>query len=85
MDLKNINIIEKKMQSLIVKIGQHLDQDTRKLDDLEYLIKKIENYVEDIEVIKYSIEKGKGKINENDFKIFIIEINQFANGANNLL
>lgn len=85
MDLKNINIIEKKMQSLIVKIGQHLDQDTRELDDLEYLIKKIENYVEDIEVIKYSIEKGKGKINENDFKIFIIEINQFANGANNLL
>lgn len=85
MELKNINIIERKMQSLIIKIGQHLDKDTRELDDLEYLIKKIENYVEDIEVIKYSIEKGKGKINENDFKIFIIEINQFANGANNLL
>lgn len=85
MKLKNISIIEGKLQSLINKIDKHLDENTRKMDDMEMMLAMIEYHIDDIEVIKQSIEKGKGKLKESDFQHFIIDINHFANDAFKLL
>lgn len=85
MEFKNLYIVEGKLNVLINKIDKHLDCNTRKMDDMEMMLSMIEYHIDDIEIMKQSIEKGKGKVKESDFQHFIIDINHFANDAIKLL
>ncbi len=85
MNLKNISIIENKLQTLIDRIDNHLENNTRKMDDMDMMLTMIEYHIDDIEIIKQTIKKGNGRLTENDFKHFIIDINYFANDAIKIL
>lgn len=51
MNFKNILIIEKKLEKIIEKIKIHIEYETKRLSDMEYLIHVIKYYVDDIEMI----------------------------------
>lgn len=83
--MKNIELIEKKLKSLLEKIESGLTHSRLKEDDLTYVKIMSNRYLREIALIKTTLEISKGSIEEGEFKELIIHIDNFAKEVNELI
>lgn len=83
--MRNIELIEKKIKSLLEKIESGLTHSRLKEDDLTYVTIMSNRYLREIALIKTTLKISEETVNEGEFKELIIHIDNFAKKANELI
>lgn len=84
-EYKNINVVENKIILIVSTIGNLLDEHPDRVHDLNAIFILCKQYAIDLNIMKNSLDQGKGLTNESFFKEFIVCINDSLNEIQELL
>lgn len=85
MENKNIDGVETKLNAMVTLIKLLTEKHPERVNDLNYIHGVCHQYAIDLDIMKKSLEAGKGHTGEDFFKEFIVYINTGLNDMRKLI
>tara|TARA_Y100001960_G_scaffold333998_2_gene443363 strand:+ start:49879 stop:50133 length:255 start_codon:yes stop_codon:yes gene_type:complete len=82
--MKDLDILESKLKTIISLVETHIENKTKKIEDMGLILNMLEIHIRDLEFIKYNL-KNNDYISIEDFKDILLNINKFTNESHELL
>lgn len=82
--MKDLDILESKLKTIIFLVETHIENKTKKIEDMGLILNMLEIHIRDLEFIKYNL-KNNGSVSIEDFKDILLNINKFTNESHELL
>jgi hypothetical protein len=82
--MKDLDILESKLKTIISLVETHIENKTKKIEDMGLILNMLEIHIRDLEFIKYNL-KNNNSVSIEDFKDILLNINKFTNESHELL
>lgn len=82
--MKDLDILESKLKTIISLVETHIENKTKKIEDMGLILNMLEIHIRDLEFIKYNL-KNNDLVSIGDFEDIILNINEFTNESHELL
>lgn len=82
--MKDLDILESKLKTIISLVETHIENKTKKIEDMGLILNMLEIHIRDLEFIKYNL-KNNDSVSIEDFKDILLNINKFTNESHELL
>ena len=82
--MKDLELLESKLKTIISLVEAHIENKTKKIEDMGLILNMLEIHIRDLEFIKYNL-KNNNSVSIEDFKDILLNINKFTNESHELL
>jgi hypothetical protein len=82
--MEDLDILESKLKTIISLVETHIENKTKKIEDMGLILNMLEIHIRDLEFIKYNL-KNNNSVSIEDFKDILLNINKFTNESHELL
>lgn len=82
--MKDLELLESKLKTIISLVETHIENKTKKIEDMGLILNMLEIHIRDLEFIKYNL-KNNNSVSIEDFKDILLNINKFTNESHELL